>query len=143
MGRNQKFTRDYLEVIPEFDPSGANIICRVSEIRGKGIVQLQLADGSHTLAMMPPKFRGTLWLRRGALVIASEMPVKEGVEANTDKLTHVIEHLLAAGDVKEFTKQGYIPEAFKRPSQVESDVESNKSCTSESEESEGESESEE
>lgn len=55
-------------------------------------------------------------------MIASEMAVKEGSES-TDKLTHVIENLLAAGDVKEFTKQGYIPEAFKRPAQVESEDE--------------------
>jgi probable RNA-binding protein EIF1AD len=119
MGRNQKFTRDYLEVIPDFDPAGPNMICRVSEIRGKSIVQLQLPNAGLALALLPPKFRGTLWLRRGALVIASEMPVKDGAES-TDKITHVIEHLLAVGDVKEFTKQGYIPEAFKRPSHQES-----------------------
>lgn len=134
MGRNQKFTRDYLEVIPDFDPAGPNIICRVSEIRGKGIVQLQLPEGGLTLAMMPPKFRGTLWLRRGALVIVSEMPLKEGAES-TDKITHVIEHLLATGDVKEFTKQGYIPKAFKRPPQLESDVENDDPADSNEEKS--------
>lgn len=71
MGRNShRFTQEYLDVTPDFDPSGPNHpqICRVSEIRGKGIVQLQVADGSCTLAVLPPKFRGVLWLRRGIIL---------------------------------------------------------------------------
>ena len=64
MGKGQRFQREYLQVIPEFDP-GTQAICRVVEIRGKGIVQLAQADGSTVLAVLPPKFRSVLWLRRG------------------------------------------------------------------------------
>lgn len=121
MGKGQRFTREYLEDIPEFDPAVANRpqICRVAEIRGKGIVQVQLASGELTLAVLPPRFRGTLWLRRGALVIAADIPVVD----EADKVTLSIERLLTAGDVKEFTKLGHIPEAFKRPPLNESSSE--------------------
>lgn len=113
MGKGQRFTREYLEEVPDFDPSAENSpqICRVAEIRGKGLVQVQLASGEVTLAVLPPRFRGTLWLRRGALVIAADIPVVGGA----DKVTLSIERLLTAGDVKDFNKQGHIPEAFKRP----------------------------
>ena len=67
MGRNQKFTRDYLEQTPDLDTTSQQI-CRVEEIRGKGLVQLILGNGDSTLAVLPPKFRGVLWLRRGILL---------------------------------------------------------------------------
>lgn len=124
MGKGQKFTKEYLEVIPDFDPTGPNKpqIVRVAGIRGKGIVELQLASGDTTLAVLPPKFRGTLWLRRGALVIATEIP-KEASQAE-DKVTLSIEHLLTSDDIKQFRKEGHIPEAFQRPAVSSSDDES-------------------
>jgi len=66
MGRaSQRLTREYLEETPEFDPATAEI-ARVLEIRGKGLILLSTGDDERTtLAVLPPRFRGTLWLRRG------------------------------------------------------------------------------
>lgn len=143
MGRN-RFTRDFLEVIPEFDPTGPNSphICRVTEIRGKAIVQVMLPDGSTTtLATLPPKFRGVLWVRRGALVIATEIPM-EARQNEDGKVTMQVEHLLTAGDVKEFTKQGHIPECFQRQQQVYSSSEDEDETTDSDASASSESESE-
>jgi hypothetical protein len=121
MGRNQKFTRDYLEEIPTLD-TACQQICRVAEIRGKGLVQLILANGDTTLAVLPPKFRGVLWLRRGislnpyasfslflilgALVIAGNIVDNTGemVDVEGSKVTLTIDHLLTKDHIKEFSK---------------------------------------
>lgn len=84
------------------------------------MVQLILANGETTLAVLPPKFRSVLWLRRGilfdhrrahfiilgALVIAGNIMDNTGemVDVEGSKVTLTIDHLLTKDHIKEFSK---------------------------------------
>lgn len=69
MGHGRRLRQDFMgEETPEFGPG--QVIGRVADIRGKGIVAVQLpADEGcglrPSLAHLPPRFRNVLFLRRG------------------------------------------------------------------------------
>lgn len=79
--RHQKSTRDFLDPDAPVFNQDCHCFGKVVEIRGKGLVHVallyqnepldtvNLSEQNLTLALLPPKFRSALWLRRGIIVI--------------------------------------------------------------------------
>jgi probable RNA-binding protein EIF1AD len=42
-------------------------VCRVLDMRGGNILEVEFADKSTTLCMIPAKYRKKIWIRKGAL----------------------------------------------------------------------------
>lgn len=77
MGHGRKLRRGFIEDdTPEL--AEGQIIGRVADIRGKGIIAIQMPCDDEesglrsSLAHLPPRFRGVLYLRRGIYVMQEE-----------------------------------------------------------------------
>ncbi len=132
------------------------VIARISEVRGKGIVGVAVLAGPvgdpcdcagslvPSLAYLPPRFRNVLFLRRGAFLIVSPRPSSQGEE---DKVAWTIDTVLRTDDVKQMKKDGTWPSHFDtvaRPTDVcLAPLEGKISSSSEEEEEEEEDEEEE
>jgi translation initiation factor IF-1 len=44
-------------------------VCRVLDMRGGNILEVEFADKSTTLCMIPAKYRKKIWIRKGAFGI--------------------------------------------------------------------------
>jgi len=96
MGKKQT-TRD-AESTPELTSS--QVIARVLGPRGKNMHEVQFADGRTTLAVLPPRFRNLIWVKRGHYVVLDP-------EATTaEKLGGEIVHVLFPEHVKDLKSQG-------------------------------------
>src|ERR1700733_7556678 len=99
MGKSslEQVRQDFLSQDCQFDADKGHIVARIEQIRGKGIIQIQLApDARETLAVLPSRFRGTIWLRRGAYVTV--MPLEDVVAEA--KVTHQVENVLSRDHIK-------------------------------------------
>ncbi len=47
------------------DASDDQHVCRVTDIRGGNILEIEYADGKSTLCMIPAKYRKKIWIRKG------------------------------------------------------------------------------
>ena len=63
MSRRQKSARQLLYNTPH--PTPEEKIARVLGGRGKHLYEIQLIDGTSTLATLPPRFRNVVWVKRG------------------------------------------------------------------------------
>ena len=103
MGHGSKLRKGFVEDgTPEM--AEGQSFARVTELRDKGIVAVALPgeDGLIlSLAYLPPKFRGVLFLRRGAYTIVSPL---EGGDAQ--KVGWNIEALLRTDDIKQYRRDG-------------------------------------
>lgn len=73
MGHGRNLRRGFVkDGTPELAQD--HVIGRVAELRGKGIVAVQIVSSEGTLeeslALLPPRFRGVLFLRRGTIASA-------------------------------------------------------------------------
>lgn len=74
--------------------------------------QLQLADGSSELAMMPTKFKKLIWIKRGDFVIlsasaeAGERSASASGAVESFKVNFMIKHILTKPQVKHIQQVG-------------------------------------
>lgn len=109
---------------PELDLQ-TDSYAKVSESRGKGQFLVTLPDASSLLVYMPPKFRNSLWIRRGSFVIIRRYP------DDANELMHV----LSTEQIKEIKKGGGWPNGFINPmEEIEHTVEMDLETGTESEE---------
>lgn len=73
--------------------------------RGNNLHDVKDATGARYLASMPPKFRRTVWVRRGQFVLLQ--PIEEG-----EKVKAEITHVLDTDNVLYIRERGAWPEAF-------------------------------
>lgn len=79
MGHGRNLRRGFVEDdTPELTEN--QVIGRVAELRGKGIVAVQIASMESNalesaLAHLPPRFRGVLFLRRGIVAFSCGLAV--------------------------------------------------------------------
>lgn len=115
MGHGRKLQRGYVEdETPEL--RDGQMIGRVTELRDKGIVAIQVpndADFASSLAYLPPRFRGVLFLRRGmlqfhrvVLFLGSFVVLSPIEDADAEqKVIWTIETLLRPDDIKQLKKE--------------------------------------
>ncbi|CAM0143067.1 hypothetical protein VKS41_006174 [Umbelopsis sp. WA50703] len=96
MGKKQT-TRD-AESTPELTSN--QVIARVLGPRGKNMHEVQFADGRTSLAILPPRFRNLIWVKRGHYVIVDPEATA------TEKLGGEIVHVLFPEHVKDLKAQG-------------------------------------
>lgn len=96
MGRKQT-TRE-AESTPELTPT--QVIARVLGPRGKNMHEVQFADGRTSLAILPPRFRNLIWVKRGHYVVL------DPEATTTEKLGGEIVHVLFPEHVKDLKAQG-------------------------------------
>ncbi|KAG2183349.1 hypothetical protein INT43_006354 [Umbelopsis isabellina] len=96
MGKKQT-TRD-AESTPELTDN--QLIARVLGPRGKNMHEVQFADGRISLAILPPRFRNLIWVKRGHYVIVDPKAT------TTEKLGGEIVHVLFPEHVKDLKSQG-------------------------------------
>lgn len=96
MGKKQT-TRD-AESTPELTDN--QLVARVLGPRGKNMHEVQFADGRTSLAILPPRFRNLIWVKRGHYVIVDPEATA------TEKLGGEIVHVLFPEHVKDLKSQG-------------------------------------
>lgn len=114
MGHGRKLRRGYVEdETPELEEGQS--IGKVTELRDKGIVAVQVPVNGvlqSTLAYLPPKFRGVLFLRRGITLLcrwiyhAGSFVILSPIEGadGAQKVAWTIETLLRPDDIKQLRK---------------------------------------
>jgi probable RNA-binding protein EIF1AD len=96
MGKKQ--TARQAESTPELTSS--QVIARVVGPRGKNMHEVQYADGQTTLAVLPPRFRNLIWVKRGHYVVL------DPEATSSDKMGGEIVHVLFPEHVKDLRSQG-------------------------------------
>ncbi|KAH8555176.1 hypothetical protein BGW37DRAFT_476071 [Umbelopsis sp. PMI_123] len=102
MGKKQ--TTRQAESTPEL--TSTQLIARVVGPRGKNMHEVQYADGQTILAILPPRFRNLIWVKRGHYVVL------DPEATSTEKLGGEIVHVLFPDHVKDLKAQGKWPEEF-------------------------------
>lgn len=116
---------------------------KVIETRGKGQFLVSLPNSSaQVLVYMPPKFRNTLWIRRGSYIIIRKYSDDQNSTTGSSEILHV----LSNDQIKEIKKvQGNAwPEDFKtdfgvvsasesEADEIESDFDQTSECESDTE----------
>ncbi|CAG8659464.1 6746_t:CDS:2, partial [Paraglomus occultum] len=103
MSRRQKSARQLLYNTPH--PTPEEKIARVLGGRGKHLYEVQLIDGTSTLATLPPRFRNVVWVKRGGYVIV--LPVE-----GENKVGAEIVHVLLNEHIKQLRAEGIWPKEF-------------------------------
>ena len=92
-------------------------IAKVDQVMGNNLYQIILPDDSKRLVELPPKFRSTMWIRRGGYVVIDDT----GNERN-NKIDGEI--IIVIHEVKKWMKLQYWPAEFtEKAAAVESDDE--------------------
>jgi len=116
MGHGRKVQRAFVEDgVPKME--SGDCWARVVEFRDKGIIAVNVAIDNDTieasLAFLPARFRGTLFLRRGGFVQVRPLaPTECSVSREDAKVQWAIENLLSTEHIKELRKEKRWPSAF-------------------------------
>lgn len=76
-------------------------IARIIKAEGNNLYNAQLSNGSQILAELEPKFRSTIWIKRGSYVVVDS----EGLAERENKLDGVIVNVVR--DERGWRKMGY------------------------------------
>lgn len=98
-------TRDALNSFPE--PTDAERIARVTELRGSNICQIEYDDGEQLLCQIPTRFRKLIWIKRGNYVIVKQPP-----NVTNYKVRALVEHVLFPDQIKHIKSKNLWPAAF-------------------------------
>jgi probable RNA-binding protein EIF1AD len=91
------------------DPPGPHQrFAEAVQVRGGNVVEVKLDDQTSTLCLIPSKFKNTVWIRNGSVVLI-EQTVPEGAGA---AITGSVAMVLTDHHVKYYTRQGLLPECF-------------------------------
>ena len=104
---------DVLHGLPNLGPSDS--IAAIVKGAGSNLFELVFADGSHTLAMLPSKFRKLVWLKRGDYVIVSGADgTTQTARGTAGAVTANVEHILYADAVRHLRAEGQWPTGLER-----------------------------
>jgi probable RNA-binding protein EIF1AD len=107
MSRKKHIESEYLHGEIEAPKSG-QCFARATGFRGGNIVEVEFADHSTALCLIPAKFNKKLWIRRGGVLIV-EKPVNEAADA---KVTGTVIAVLYAEHLKQMQKSGITVPSF-------------------------------
>lgn len=85
-------------------------IARVIKAEGKNLYSAQLPDGKEVLAELEPKFRSTVWIRRGGFVVVDMSAMADRNNKLDGEIVNVVR------EEKEWRKMPYWPKEFVKKS---------------------------
>ncbi|CBJ25456.1 conserved unknown protein [Ectocarpus siliculosus] len=101
-------TDDYLNSTPE--PGENEEIVLAQAPRGSNIIEIMLANGEPSLALLPTRFRKLIWVKRGDYLITSTSAGDfETSAGETGKVRHRVEHILNKDQIKHLKKRELWP----------------------------------
>ena len=104
---------DVLHGLPNLGPLDS--IAAIVKGAGSNLFEVVFADGSHTLAMLPSKFRKLVWLKRGDYVIVSGADgTTQTARGTAGAVTANVEHILYADAVRHLHVEGQWPNGLER-----------------------------
>ena len=104
---------DVLHGLPNLGPSDS--IAAIVKGAGSNLFEVVFSDGSHTLAMLPSKFRKLVWLKRGDYVIVSGADgTTQTARGTAGAVTANVEHILYADAVRHLRVNGQWPIGLER-----------------------------
>ncbi|KAI7872596.1 hypothetical protein BDF14DRAFT_1755064 [Spinellus fusiger] len=103
-GRNTLETEDFV-----LEEGSSQNYARSLGPRGNHQHQVEYADGTQTLVVLPPKFRNTIWVKRGHYVIVDPM-----AGTTSDKVGGEIIQVLFPQHIKWLKQAGKWPDHFDR-----------------------------
>ncbi|TMW55101.1 hypothetical protein Poli38472_013863 [Pythium oligandrum] len=92
------------------EPRENEAIVRVVALRGSNLFEVQHADASKSLTMLPTKFRKLIWVKRGDFLIVSggdgDITTSEGKKG---AVTSIVEAILYKDQIKNLRAKGLWP----------------------------------
>jgi len=101
MSRKKGVEQEYLQRDVPAPTEGQRIAMSLGS-RGGNTMEVQFANGSSTLCLLPSKFNKKLWIRKGGLVVVEETVL----EATDAKVTGSIVHVLYPDQIKALRRRG-------------------------------------
>lgn len=117
MGKKQ-VQDSFFEDVPTLNESTQQI-GKVIENIGDNIYKVQVADATTLLCALLPKFKSTIWIRRGIYSMTLGMFV---VVEREEKAKGTIVQPLTAAHVKQLTKEGNFPIEFMQEMKSKSEI---------------------
>ncbi|KAH6614145.1 hypothetical protein C7974DRAFT_321246 [Boeremia exigua] len=120
MGRPKRQVLATIEdtVTPPDVLPAAHLLARIVKAEGKNLYSAELPGGKTVLAELEPRFRSTVWIKRGSYVVVDTSAMAE----RDNKLDGVIVNIVR--DEKAWRKSPYWPGEFvKKPAYEDSDDE--------------------
>ena len=82
-------------------------VCRITELRGGNLLEVEDGEGDVALAMMPTRFKNVIWVKPGDFVIAG----CENDDASA-KVRFIVNHVLYAAQIEHLKVRALWPPAF-------------------------------
>jgi len=92
-------------------PTNVEEIVKITSSRGNNLHEVETIKGDRFLVSMPPKYRKTIWIKRGDFVIIE--PIEEG-----DKVKAEIKFILDEEHIKDIKQQKLWPKEFDNAKQT-------------------------
>ncbi|KAK8799237.1 hypothetical protein WA171_005984 [Blastocystis sp. BT1] len=113
-------------------PEEGEFIARIIGSRGGNMFEIELANGTKSLAILPTKFNKLIWMKRGDYVIVSgsegQFTTASGKQNGVEAM---IQHILMKDQINHIKKEGLWPEVWSetksKPEEPEEDTVENPS----------------
>ncbi|KAH7551752.1 hypothetical protein BM1_09386 [Bipolaris maydis] len=87
-----------------------HFIARITKAEGKNLYSAELPDGKPVLAELEPKFRSTVWIKRGSYVVVDTSALADRDNKLDGEIVNIVR------DEKAWRKMSYWPQEFAKKS---------------------------
>ncbi|EUC38262.1 hypothetical protein GGP41_000198 [Bipolaris sorokiniana] len=87
-----------------------HFIARITKAEGKNLYSAELPDGKPVLAELEPKFRSTVWIKRGSYVVVDTSALADRDNKLDGEIVNIVR------DEKAWRKMSYWPKEFAKKS---------------------------
>ncbi|KAL1593276.1 hypothetical protein SLS60_010884 [Paraconiothyrium brasiliense] len=101
--------------------SGTQVIARITKAAGNNLYNAELPDRKLVLVELEPKFRSTIWIKRGSYVVVDTQTLADRDNKLDGEIVNVVR------DEKAWRKMGYWPKEFVKKSSYGEDSEDEES----------------
>ncbi|EUC42972.1 hypothetical protein COCMIDRAFT_39018 [Bipolaris oryzae ATCC 44560] len=97
-------------ITPPDELSPNHFIARITKAEGKNLYSAELPDGKPVLAELEPKFRSTVWIKRGSYVVVDTSALADRDNKLDGEIVNIVR------DEKAWRKMSYWPKEFAKKS---------------------------
>ncbi|KAF2728968.1 nucleic acid-binding protein [Polyplosphaeria fusca] len=96
-------------------------LARVTKAAGNNLYNVELPNGKPVLVELEPKFRSTIWIKRGSYVLVDSNTLADRENKIDGEIVNVVR------DEKQWRKMNYWPKQFAKKSTIDEDSEDGES----------------